>query len=304
MARFFVAGLINIETTLAINNFPLEYSPDNYPFFGVQSTVSGVGLNIAKALTILGNQVDLASLIGGDENGWLARRALADVGVSDDLVLSNLPETAQSVILYEMEGRRQIHTDLKDIQNQAFPIQKAQNAIEACDLAVICNINFARPLLAVARDAGKPIATDVHALVSLDHDYNQDYMRAADILFMSDEKLPEPLEEVARKVLDRFHTKILVIGMGKKGAVLAVKEDGFIGRFEAVKTRKVVNSIGAGDALFSSFLDRYLRTGDPYTSLKAAMVFASYKIGEKGAAQGFLNGEELDAWVRKSGSLS
>jgi ribokinase len=121
---------------------------------------------------------------------------------------------------------------------------------------------------------------------------------------MSDEKLPEPLEEVARKVLDRFHTKILVIGMGKKGAVLAVKEDGFIGRFEAVKTRKVVNSIGAGDALFSSFLDRYLRTGDPYTSLKAAMVFASYKIGEKGAAQGFLNGEELDAWVRKSGSLS
>jgi ribokinase len=304
MARFFVAGLINIETTLAINNFPLEYSPDNYPFFGVQSTVSGVGLNIAKALTILGNQVDLTSLIGGDESGWLARRALADVGVSDDLVLSNLPETAQSVILYEMEGRRQIHTDLKDIQNQAFPIQKAQNAIEACDLAVICNINFARPLLAVARDAGKPIATDVHALVSLDHDYNQDYMRAADILFMSDEKLPEPLEEVARKVLDRFHTKILVIGMGKKGAVLAVREDGFIERFEAVKTRKVVNSIGAGDALFSSFLDRYLRTGDPYTSLKAAMVFASYKIGEKGAAHGFLNGKELDAWVRKSGSLS
>jgi ribokinase len=248
--------------------------------------------------------VDLASLIGKDENGWLVRRALAEVGVSDDLVLSNLAETAQSVILYEMEGRRQIHTDLKDIQNQAFPIQQAQNAIEACDLAVICNINFARPLLAVARDAGKPIATAVHALVSLDHEYNQDYMRAADILFMSDEKLPEPLEEVAGKVLDRFHTKILVIGMGKKGALLAVREDGFIGRFEAVKTRKVVNSIGAGDALFSSFLDRYLRTGDPYTSLKAAMVFASYKIGEKGAAHGFLNGKELDAWVRKSGSLS
>jgi ribokinase len=302
MARFFVAGLINIETTLAIDNFPLEYSPDNYPFFGVQSTVSGVGLNIAKALTTLGNQVDLASLIGEDENGWLARRALAEVGINDHLVLNNLAETAQSVILYEMEGRRQIHTDLKDIQGQAYPIEKAQNAIEACDLAVICNINFARPLLAVARDAGKPIATDVHALVSLDHDYNQDYMHAADILFMSDEKLPKPLEEVARKILDRFPTKILVIGMGKTGALLAVKEDGFIGHFEAVVTRKVVNSIGAGDALFSSFLDRYLRTGDPYTSLKAAMVFASYKIGEKGAAQGFLSGEELDAWVKKSSS--
>jgi len=302
MARFFVAGLINIETTLAIDNFPLEYSPDNYPFFGVQSTVSGVGLNIAKALTTLGNKVDLASLIGGDENGWLARKTLAEVGISDHLVLNNLAETAQSVILYEMEGRRQIHTDLKDIQGQAYPIQKAQNAIKACDLAVICNINFARPLLALARDAGKPIATDVHALLSLDHDYNQDYMHAADILFMSDEKLPEPLEDVAWEILNRFPTKILVIGMGKKGALLAVREDGFIGRYEAVKTRKVVNSIGAGDALFSSFLDRYLRTGDPYTSLKAAMVFASYKIGEKGAAQGFLNREEFDAWIKKSSS--
>jgi len=167
---------------------------------------------------------------------------------------------------------------------------------------VICNINFARSLLAVARDAGKPIATDVHALLSLDHDYNQDYMHAADILFMSDEKLPEPLEDVAWEILNRFPTKILVIGMGKKGALLAVREDGFIGRYEAVKTRKVVNSIGAGDALFSSFLDRYLRTGDPYSSLKAAMVFASYKIGEKGAAQGFLSGEELDASVKKLSS--
>ncbi|HEY9121518.1 MAG TPA: carbohydrate kinase family protein [Brevefilum sp.] len=299
MARFFVAGLINIETTLAIDNFPLEYSPDNYPFFGVQSTVSGVGLNIAKALTTLGNQVDLASLIGRDENGWLARKTLTEVGINDDLVLSNLSETAQSVILYEIEGRRQIHTDLKDIQQQAYPIQQAQKAIEACDLAVICNINFARPLLAVARHAGKPIATDVHALVSLDHDYNQDYMRAADILFMSDEKLPEPVEEVARKILDRFRTKILVIGMGRKGALLAVREDGFIGRFEAVKTRKVVNSIGAGDALFSSFLDRYLRSGDPYTAMKIAMVFASYKIGEKGAAQGFLTFDQLDNWAKK-----
>ena len=304
MARFFIAGLINVETTLAVDNFPLEYSPDNYPFFGVQTTVSGVGFNIAKALTILGNQVDLASLIGEDDNGWLARKALVEAGIRDEFVLCNLAETAQSVILYEMEGRRQIHTDLKDIQKKIYPIQKAQAAIEHCNLAVICNINFARPLLSVAKEAGKFIATDVHALRSLDDSYNQDYLQTADILFMSDEKLPGSPEGIAKEVMDRFPTKILVIGMGKKGALLAVREDDFVGRFKAVRTRKVVNSIGAGDALFSAFLDRYLRTGDPYVSLKAAMVFASYKIGEKGAAQGFLNGEELDAWVKKSGSLS
>lgn len=299
MTRFFVAGLINIETTLAIESFPLEYSPDNYPFFGVQSTVSGVGLNIAKALTTLGNRVDLASLIGRDVNGWLVREKLAEVGVSDDLVISQLSETAQSVIIYEREGRRQIHTDLKDIQKRSYPLDKAEDSLSACELAVICNINFSRHLLALAKQLGKPIATDVHTQSSLDDDYNRDYYKAADILFMSDEKFPGTPEQMASEVMDRFHPKIFVIGMGKKGALLAVRSDDFIGRFEAVRTREVVNSIGAGDALFSAFLDRYMRFRDPYAAIRGAMVFASYKIGEKGAAQGFLTSGELDEWVRR-----
>ena len=300
MTRFFVAGLINIETTLAIEGFPLAYSPDNYPYFGVQSTISGVGLNIAKALTTLGNRVDFASLIGEDDNGWLVRKRLCEEGIPDDLVLSRLMETAQSVIIYEKDGRRQIHTDLKDIQQQSYPLEQGESALRACDLAVICNINFSRPLLALAKALGKPIATDVHAQSSLEDDYNRDYFQAADILFMSDERLLGSPESVARDVMNRFLAKILVIGLGKKGALLAVRSDDFIGRFDAVRTREVVNSIGAGDALFSAFLDRYMRTGDPYASLRAAMVFASYKIGEKGAADGFLTSDELDTWVRKS----
>ena len=299
MTRFFVAGLINMETTLAIEGFPLQYSPDNYPFFGIQTTVSGVGLNISNALTKLGNLVDFASLIGKDGNGWLVRRRLAEEGISDDLILSTLLETAQSVIIYEKDGRRQIHTDLKDIQEQAYPIDSAQAALKKCDLAVICNINFSRPLLSLAKDLGKPIATDVHAQSSLDDAYNKDFFDAADILFMSDEKLPETPERMAKDVMDRFSAEIFVIGLGQKGALLAVREDNFIGRFEAVRTREVVNSIGAGDALFSAFLDRFMKTSDPYAAIREAMIFASYKIGEKGAADGFLTSEELDKWVKK-----
>jgi ribokinase len=40
-----VSGLINIETTLKVDSFPIEYSPVRYPFFGVNSAVSGVGYN-------------------------------------------------------------------------------------------------------------------------------------------------------------------------------------------------------------------------------------------------------------------
>jgi ribokinase len=62
-----------------------------------------------------------------------------------------------------------------------------------------------------------------------------------------------------------------------------------------VQTRPPVSTIGAGDALFSAFLYSYTHTRDPYRSLQQAVVFASYKIGETGAAEGFLDSEGLEA---------
>lgn len=300
MGRIFVAGLVNVETTVAIDGFPLAYFPVRYPFYGLHTAVSGVGWNVPKALTTLGNRVAFASLIGDDPNGRLAREALAEAGIPGEMVLSSLAATAQSTILYDPEGRRQIHVDLKDLQSQAYPVEVAEQALHGCDLAVICNINFARPLLSVARGVGVPIATDVHALSDLDDDYNRDFIQAATILFLSDDSLPDTPEAAAKALLGNSEAAIVVIGLGVKGALLTVRADGFIGRYPAVHTRQVVNTIGAGDALFSAFLDRYLRLGDPYAALEAALVFASYKIGEKGAAEGFLTSDALDGWISRT----
>jgi len=299
MSRFFVSGLINLETTLAVEGFPIPYFPARYPFFGIQTAVSGVGFNITSALTVLGNRVDFAALIGSDDNAMLVRKALNENGMDDKLVKNAVSATAQSVILYDPQGRREIHVDLKDIQETNYPVQVAQAAIMECDLAVICNINFSRPLLQAAGEAGKRIATDVHALAGLGDEYNRDFMAAANILFLSDESLSDSPEQTARELIRLYNSQMVVIRMGEKGALLAYPQDDFVGRFPAVQVRPVVNTIGAGDALFSAFLDRFVKTDDPYRSLQAAMVFASYKIGEKGAAQGFLTGEALEDWLAK-----
>ncbi len=299
MARILVSGLINIETTLRVEGFPIQYNPVNYPFFGVNSRVSGVGYNLAKALTILGDEVRFLSLIGSDPAGQLVRRALAEDCIDDRNVLSALPATAQSVILFDPQGQRQIYVDLKDIQEQAYPGRLYQESASGCDWLVLCNINFSRPMLAQARQAGQPVATDVHAISDLDDPYDRDFMQAAQVLFMSDERLPAPPAEWARRIWDRFGTDVVVIGMGGQGALLAVRRDRAIQRFPAVYTRPVVNSIGAGDALFSAFLHVYSQTGDPYLSLRKAMVFASYKIGVASAAEGFLDEQGLEEWALK-----
>jgi acarbose 7IV-phosphotransferase len=299
MSKIIVSGLINLETTLRVDAFPIPYEPVRYPFFGVQSGASGVGYNVAAALTTLGHEVRFLSLIGRDTAGQMARMELAAAGIADAYVLSQLEQTAQSVILYDPSGRRQIHVDLKNVQEQIYPPERFAAALAGCELAALGNVNFSRPFLAQARAAGVPIATDVHTIADLEDGYNRDFMAAASILFMSDEKLPCPPEEWARRLQNRYGTPLVVIGLGSAGALLALKEAGVMERITAVATRPVVNTIGAGDALFSAFLHGYSQTGDPYAALQQAVVFASYKIGESGAARGFLTAEALAEWVKK-----
>lgn len=294
MARFLVSGLINIETTLRIERFPLEYNPVNFPFFGVQSSVSGVGYNLAKALSRLGNAVNFLSLIGRDDAGRLVLSALQRDHIPAAGVLKRLEQTPQSVILYDAQGKRQIHTDLKDIQEQVYPPRPAGQALAACDVAVLCNINFSRPLLVKARRLGKPIATDVHAIHDLEDDYNRDFMQFADILFMSHERLPLPAEEWLRAVLARYPARIVVIGLGEMGCLLAERGEKEIHHILAVSTRPVMNTIGAGDALFAAFLHAYFRGEAAQTAIRKAVVFASYKIGAVSAADGFLDAEGLE----------
>ncbi len=294
MTPIIVSGHTNIKTTLKFSEFPIRYTPVEYNFFGIHATVSGVGFYIASALTRLGAEVIFLSIIGQDLAGHLVRDTLRENGIGDRHVISALDQTAQSINLYNPAGTRQIHVDLKDIQQQVYPPARMEQAMEACDLLVLCNINYSRPQLGIGRQAGKKIATHVHTVSDLDDSHNLDFMKAADILFMSDERLPTSPETWADEVMAQFAPEILVIGLGAAGALLRVRADGFTGRLPAMQTRPVVNTIGAGDALFSAYLHSYHQTGDPYQALKKAMVFASYKIGTVGAAQGVMDHQKLE----------
>jgi ribokinase len=294
MSQLLVSGLINIETTARMDGFPIPYQPVRYPFFGVNSTVSGVGYNIAKALTALGAPVRLVSMVGRDLLARLVYEQLQADGIAQGFVIGELRETPCSVILYDADGRRMINVDPKDIQECAYPEILFEQAAQDVSLAVLCNINFSRPFLRQVKESGAPVATDVHAISSLDDDYNRDFMAAADILFMSDELLPCAPEDWVKRLWDRYGTKIVVIGLGAQGALLGVRSDGFVERIPAAQTRPIVNTIGAGDALFSSFIHVFNQTRDPYLAIKKAVVFASYKIGEAGAAPGFLDQAGLD----------
>ena len=195
-----VSGLLNTETSTAVRGFPISYYPIDYAFFGINTAVSGVAFNIAKALRTLGDEVCLTSMVGTDFSAAYIENSLKELNIDTDHILPVLKQTPSSVVLYDSQGKRQIYCDLKDIQEKNYPFDI--NLLKDVDLVAACNINYNRPLLHLAKEAGKLIATDVHVLSDIYDDYNKEFMEYADLLFLSDESIGNDydVEQVANKV--------------------------------------------------------------------------------------------------------
>lgn len=292
MSKILVCGLVNVETTVKIDSFPLSYQPIDYNFFGINSYPAGVGLNLSLSFSSLSDEVRLLSFVGNDSAGAVVRDVLSKNNISTEY-LENSEHTAQSVVMYDYEGRRRIFCDLKDFQDKSYCEEMFKKAAVDCDTLCLCNINFSRKLLKIAKDMGKRIACDVHVQDNINDDYNRDYMQNSDILFLSNEKILGREEEFIKSLKDTYNNEIIVVGMGKDGSLMYVRADDRIFKMDSVKPSKIVNTVGAGDSLFSSFVHFYTKGVDAYNSLRYATHYASHKIGFDGAAKGFLSESDL-----------
>lgn len=297
MKKILVSGLINTETTVKIKSFPIKYFPIDYPFFGVNTRVSGVAYNLVKALKSLGDDVSLVTMTGDDFSADYIKAEVVNAGVDTKYINSILKATPNSVVLYDGNGKRQIYCDLKDVQDVKYDFK--EELYMDSDVVIACNTNFNRELLKKAKAVGKIIATDVHVLGDIDDEYNQDFMKNANILFLSDENIKTDYKKFLMSIEEKFGNNIIVLGMGNKGALMYVKEENKFYELPAVNIKEVVNTVGAGDALFSSFIHFYAKGLKPIDCLKRAEVFAAYKIGYDGASVGFTDEQTVEKIVNQ-----
>ena len=295
MKKILISGLINTETTVKIKKFPIEYFPIDYPFFGVNTRVSGVAYNLAKALKTLGDDVRFVSMTGDDFGAKYIKEELAKIGISSEYVSNNLKATPSSAVLYDDTGKRQIYCDLKDVQEATLGYGK--ELYEDCDIVIACNTNFNRDLLKKAKTDNKIIVTDVHVLGDINDDYNRDFMQHANILFLSDENIKGDYKEFVMELEKTYENDIIVLGRGKKGALMYVKDEEKFYEMPAVTVGEVVNTVGAGDALCSSFVHYYAKGMRPVEALMRAQIFASYKIGFDGASVGFAQEAKVEELI-------
>lgn len=286
--KIYVSGLINFETDLKIENFPLHYYPIDYPFFNIETAIGGSGYNISMALRNFNNDITVAGFVGKDRIGKLIIEDIKAKGCSTYHIRTSINDTPITTVLYDNFGRRQVHYDLKNTQEIALDWKREKPAILKSDLLVLTNINFNRPLLKEAKKLGKKIATDVQIIYDIEDPFNKDFMEAADILFLTNDSLSCNYEDFLIEIYNKYHNEIIVLGEGTKGAMVLDSKKRVIYHVDAVYTRPRLNTYGSGDALLSCFCNYYLKGYDPLKCLKLAIAFASYKIGERGSSRGFL----------------
>lgn len=243
------------------------------------------------------DQVQLLSMLGQDFQADYICDQLYKDGIATDGISASLKETASSVVLYDGDGKRQIYCDLKDVQQSHYDFPG--NICQDMDIVVACNTNFNRPLLHMAKSMGKTIATDVHVLSDVFDEYNRDFLEYADIVFLSDEAIGDNYHSFLWALAENYPMKIIVLGRGGKGSAMYLRDRNEILEYPAVHVGAVVNTVGAGDALFSAFVHYYAQGKTPEEALKRAQIFASKKIGQSGAARGFATAEEMEVlWQR------
>ena len=300
----YVSGLLNFETILDVKSFPINYFPIEYPFFGINSSVSGTAYNISKALTTLGDKILLSSHVGDDLLGQTIINEVKKAKIDVSNIKKDLEATPNTVVLVDAYKNAQTYCDLKDVQDIESKFEEEKDKIEASDLVILCNSNFNRPLLEKAKELHKIIATDVHIIGDVEDPFNSDFMKYSDILFLSKRGIENyNYEDFLISLYERYHNKLIVLGEGRDGAMILDSTKRIIYHIDAITLREIVNTVGSRDALFSSFIHFYLKGIDSLEALKLAEIFTSYKLGSNGSAEGFLKEANVKT-LRKTTSFA
>lgn len=297
MGKFMVAGFLQIETIVDVDELPLPYKEfESIPDI-VNTGIGGAGFNEAMALKWLGDEVDFMSMVARDMSKAQIQEYLKknDVNLSAEYVLPKLDAMPTAVVLYA-KGKKQIFEDVKDIRTVEYDCDLFERQIQDKDMVLISNCNFCRPVLGLAKKYNKPIALNVRSMRAEKIANKADFLAAADILYISDDDIVCDAYDCINECKEKYDPEIIIMGIGERGVILYTRENNSLIEYKPVKTFDVVNTIGAGNAVFSAFLHYYVKTGDAKTAIKNALLFVSYKISFVGTSNGFMSEEQIEQW--------
>ena len=285
--KILVLGLVFIETVFKIKGERVYVLPKVFPCYDVNHLIAGEGAYISKALSVLGNDVELMSYIGDDFIG----RAISEYLKENKINYSYMIKTVKTPTILIKENDKkvlEIFKDFNGIYNYEVNVNLYSKAIKKCDIVILGCDFINKSLIEKAKDSNKVIALKISNSYCVDK-----FIEYADIVFISKSK-DESSDELMNKIICKYNNKIVITNDLDKGCILYTRKNKRMERFPKVRTRKSLNELGIEESIFAAFINCYCDGQDPYKSMEKAMAFASYKVGAINNLDGFISEEELN----------
>jgi len=281
-----ILGGVSFDSVIYLEKFP-GAQPGTVFARGFHETVGSTGAGKALNLHRLGFTVTLHDLVGEDEYGtkvqaYFRREGLAFIADHDPAGTKrhvNLMNAAgQRISIFVANGTFEPRIDLG-----SFAARFA-----AADYVVLNIINYCRTLIPLAKAHEKPIWCDLH-----DYDghnpYHQDFVEAADYVFMSSDAMPD-YRAFMERLIDAGK-RLIVCTHGKDGATALTAQGQWIET--PIVPVKVVDTNGAGDGFVAGFMYGYDRGYAVETCMRLATLTAGLAVSSPELAHPDLSPERL-----------
>ena len=170
-----------------------------------------------------------------------------------------------------------------------------KRVIDHADYAIINISNYCRHLLPICQELEKEIWTDLHDY-DLNNRYHQDFIDAADYIFLSSDNLPN-YKDFMHQQID--NGKKLVVCTHAKNGASAISKEGEWFDIPIIDKYEMINTNGAGDSFFSGYLYAHNQEHDIKTCLQYATITAGLCITSKELSHPQLTQELIESEYQK-----
>ncbi|MDD3122391.1 MAG: PfkB family carbohydrate kinase [Candidatus Izemoplasmatales bacterium] len=251
MDEVFVLGGVSYDTIIQLDKLPDGFAKTIFAK-NIYQVVGSTGAGKAIALKKLGFKVTLHGVIGDDNSGKIIENTLRNHNVRFISDIDFLGTETHTNLMSEDGNRISIFTNSTSFEptvNQYL----IENQIKKADIIVLNIMNYCRKFIPLIKTLNKKIWVDIH-----DYDgqnsYYQDFIEAADYLFLSSDLLPNYKEFMSEQI--SLGKELVVCTHGKHGSSLLTKDKKWLYQ-DSIPGTRVVDTNGAGDNFFAGFLYAY-----------------------------------------------
>ncbi len=297
-SRVVVIGNIGIDTNVFLQGDVIDLIHESNYTCNLD-TVGQAGGYTSRGYTRLGVPTSFIGYIGADPMGDHIRDVLENDGIGTAGLFIDPLGTSRSINLVVSDGSRRNFYDGKSHMYLEPRLEHCLDILRGSRLAHFNIPNWARRLLAPARELGITIATDLQDVMDPGDPYRMDFVQQADYIFFSAINHPHPASHI-HAYLDLNPGVTILATMGPRGVALG-DANGIV-YYPAIELDlPVVDTSGAGDAFASGFLvSRVLESRSLEESVVRGQICARYKCGQRSTSANMITHVLLDQYVSKA----